>query len=168
MDIVSHGLWGGITAGRDGKKRFWTAFGFGVMPDLLSFGILFATSILGLASGPDFSNGPPSMSSIPSYISYLYNITHSLIVFSAIFAIIWFIRKKPLIPMLAWPLHIVMDIFTHTARFFPTPFLWPISDFKISGISWGSPEIFFPNVILLAVLYTAYFISKRKKVAHNI
>lgn len=59
--------------------------------------------------------------------------------------------------MLAWPLHILVDIPTHSERFFPTPFLWPLSDFHVDGHPWSDPRIFIPNVILIAGLYTWYY-----------
>ena len=151
MDIISHGLWGGLVAGRKSKKIFWTAFAIGLAPDLFSFGILFGARILGLASGPDWGNGPPDPASIPQFVDVLYNITHSLVIFALVFGLVWFIRKKPFIPLFAWAIHILVDIFTHSTAFFPTPFLWPVSDFVINGMNWGQPIIFFPNLALLAV-----------------
>ena len=49
MDIVSHGLWGAITFGRKSRSSFSLAFVVGLAPDLLSFGILYAAAMLGLA-----------------------------------------------------------------------------------------------------------------------
>ena len=74
----------------------------------------------------------------------------------------WLIRRKPLLEMGAWALHICMDIFTHSTAFFPTPFLWPVSDVHFDGMPWSTPIIFIPNVVLLAVLY-ARFLYKRAK-----
>ena len=62
----------------------------------------------------------------------------------------------------AWGLHLVMDIFTHSDAFFPTPFLWPLSNAHFDGLPWVNPLIYIPNVLLLAVLY-AWFFLKRKK-----
>jgi hypothetical protein len=162
MDIISHGLYGGIAFGRKTKISYWKAFFFGVMPDLFSFGILFALSILSLSSGPDFHSGPPDPASIPSYVHHLYNITHSLVTVVVVFCLMWFIQGKPVIELLAWPLHILVDIPTHSSTFFPTPFLWPLSDFHVDGISWGNPYIFIPNVVFLAILYLWFYFSKRK------
>jgi membrane-bound metal-dependent hydrolase YbcI (DUF457 family) len=64
--------------------------------------------------------------------------------------------------MLAWPLHILVDIPTHSSQFFPTPFLWPVSDFYINGVSWGQPIIFIPNAILIVCLYVYYFFFSKK------
>lgn len=165
MDVISHGLWGGIAFGRKNKKDFWWSFGLGVMPDLLSFGIFTAMRALGLVSGPDWGNGVPSNDSIPAYVHSLYNVTHSLIVFAVVFALVTFVRRKPFWPMLAWCLHIFMDIPTHSTRFFATPFLWPISTYQVNGVPWSHPMIFFPDIILLLILYFwIFFYKKRRKV----
>ena len=110
---------------------------------------------------------------IPAYVFQLYDISHSLVVFSFAFLLVWAIRKNlpvpqgssrqtgPLWEMLAWGFHIVMDIFTHSDAFFPTPFLWPISDFHVNGMSWGQPQIFISNVTLLAILYAYWWYRRR-------
>ncbi len=163
MDVVSHGLWGGLAFGRNSKRDYWLAFFFGVAPDVFSFGLLTIAQILGLGPDVDWSGGPPPISMIPNYVSTLYDITHSLVVFALVFAIVWIIRKKAFIPLLAWPLHIVYDIFTHGKDFFPTPFLWPLFQFKIDGISWSNPWIFFPNWIALIIAYGLWRYYKRNK-----
>ncbi len=159
MDIISHGLWGGVAFGRKNKRDFWWSFGFGIAPDLFSFGIFSAMSVLGVVSGPDWSAGPPDPSTIPQYVHSLYNITHSLVIFAFVFGIVWAIRKKPWLPMLAWPLHILVDMPTHSTEFFPTPFLWPFfNNVRIDGVPWSHPWIFAPNVVLLAGLYLWFFV----------
>jgi CRISPR-associated DxTHG motif protein len=77
-----------------------------------------------------------------------------------VFTLLWVIFRKPIWESLAWGLHILLDIFTHSFRFFPTPFLWPISDFKVNGWHWGRPEIVIPNIFLLVLLY-AWFLYRR-------
>jgi hypothetical protein len=163
MDIVSHGLWGAIAFGRANRRSFWTALLIGMAPDFFSFGLVFANGLL--HHGLEFLHGlghPPDPALIPAYAYSLYNATHSLVVFAAVFVLVWIARRKPLMEMSAWGLHITLDIFTHNDAFFPTPFLWPISDARFNGVPWGDPVIYFPNVLLLAVLY-AWFFFKRKK-----
>lgn len=162
MDIFSHGLYGGLF-GMKSKRNYWLAFFFGIAPDLFSFGMFTATIWLGFASGPDWADGPPDPALIPVYVHRLYDITHSLIVFAAVFGVVWFIRRRPMWEMLGWGLHIIVDVFTHSLRFFPTPFLWPLSDYRFDGKSWGSPEIFIPNVTILAVIYGYWWWSRQKK-----
>ncbi len=161
MDTLSHGLYGGIAFGRTSKIRYGIAFLFGIMPDMLSFGILFALTILGFVSGPEFASGPPPMSSIPEYVHHLYNITHSFFVAGAVIALVWWWHEAPLMEMFAWPLHILVDIPTHSTKFFATPFLWPVSDFKIDGVSWSHPYIFIPNVIFLLGLHLWFYFKRR-------
>lgn len=163
MDIISHGLWGGLAFGQENKKSFLLSFVIGIAPDMLSFGVFSAMNILGFVSGPDWSAGPPDPSTIPNYVYQLYNGTHSLVIFALVFAAIWLIRKKPLYEMLAWPLHIVMDIPTHSTKFFPTPFLWPFGDYRVDGVPWSHPWIFFSNWILLLSLYLYFFVYQKRK-----
>lgn len=158
MDIFSHGLYGGVAFGRMSKRDYITAFLFGIAPDFLAFGIFF---IINLFSFGSF--GKPDLASIPQYILTIYDFSHSLVIFSAFFALLWFLGYKHFAKLtLAWPLHILIDIPTHDSTFFPTPFLWPISDFHIDGVSWGQPMIFIPNVILLLGLYLYWYIQTRK------
>ncbi|PIR24757.1 MAG: hypothetical protein COX62_05340 [Deltaproteobacteria bacterium CG_4_10_14_0_2_um_filter_43_8] len=162
MDIVSHGLWGGLIFGRKSKRVFLWAFLFGVLPDLLSFGIFSLMNVLGFSTAPNWSEGLPQMSEIPNYVHVSYNFTHSLIVFLGVFFLFRLVSKKYFWPMLAWPLHILVDIPTHTTRFFATPFLWPLFEYKFEGISWTNPYIFFPNLILLFIFYFLFFFRKVK------
>src|SRR3989344_4834635 len=87
MDIISHGLWGGVAFGRENKKRFWTSFIFGIAPDFFAFAPFFASVFLGLAEFPKFSTEPPVPDGIPQYIHSIYSFTHSLIIFAIFFSI---------------------------------------------------------------------------------
>ena len=169
MDILSHGLWGGIMFGRQNGKSFWLSFRFGIGPDLLSFGIFTAHRLISaLLSGSLFSGsfgmhaGKPELAHIPAYVSHLYDITHSFVIFIIVFAIVWFFLKRPLWIMLAWPFHIFLDLFTHSTSFFPTPYLWPLPFTPINGISWSTPIIFFTNAGFLILIYAVYWYRKKR------
>lgn len=165
MDIVSHGLWGSLAFGRRNRRSFWLAFLFGIAPDLLSFGPFFATVFLGFRPWPHVSV-EPATPLMPAYVNHLYNITHSLVVFALLFGLLTLIFRRPIWEFSAWGFHILFDIPTHSYRFFPTPFLWPVSTFQVSGWSWASPWIFFPNGILLVLLYVWFFSVKRLPPSH--
>lgn len=166
MDTLSHGLYGGIAFGRKSRWGYWLAFFFGIAPDLLSFGVFMVFAWLGIWEHPDWSSGQhPDPAAIPAYVHAAYSVTHSLVIFAVIFALVWIIRRRPLMEMLAWPLHILVDIPTHSDRFFPTPFLWPISDFTVNGYPWSRPEIFIPNVVLLAGLYLWFSVIRPRRQA---
>ncbi|OGF73471.1 hypothetical protein A2W48_02585 [Candidatus Giovannonibacteria bacterium RIFCSPHIGHO2_12_44_12] len=176
MDIISHGLWGGITLGRENKKSFWTSFIFGIAPDFLAFAPFFASVFLGFAEFPKFSTEPPIPDGIPAYVHNVYSFTHSLIIFAVVFGLIVFANKFLSPPSLklrrtpwemsAWGLHILFDIPTHSNAFFPTPFLWPYSSAHIDGIPWAHPAIFIPNIAILIILYLYFFAYKKRETNH--
>jgi hypothetical protein len=169
MDIFAHGLWTGAAykaAKRETKNSFNIAFSvfWGIFPDLLAFTpvfvYLFYQSTFGgegfaaLRPHADFE-AATAAHRIPLYdlSSSLYNLSHSLIIFAVLFAVVWAVRKRPLWELGGWLIHILIDIPTHSYQFFPTPFLWPLSDFKVNGLSWGAPWFMVLNYGLLIVLY---------------
>ena len=148
MDTLSHALWG---KGLFGYRKYrWYSFLFGALPDLFSFGIYFIHSIF-FSSSPIM--GRPTRSEIPEWVYSLYDISHSLVIASLFIFIAYKINKEFAFPMLAWPAHIILDFFTHSIEFFPTPILWPISDFKFDGIPWSNPIVFFANVLVIFLLF---------------
>ena len=150
MDTLSHALWGRGVFGYRGRP-FWSLF-FGALPDLFSFGIYFLVSLVFNFS--NFKFGKPELDDIPNYVFGLYDLTHSLIVACIFISIVYiFWNKNFAFAMLAWPLHIILDLPFHTADFFPTPILWPILEVKFNGVSWSSPYIWFSNVAGILALY---------------
>src|SRR3989338_297203 len=99
MDILAHGLWSYAVFHK--KKYVWLAALFGILPDILSFGILF---IINLLNG-SLRRGPPPLSSLPDWLYSAYNMTHSLVVFLVVFIVIYLITKKWFWPLSAWAIH---------------------------------------------------------------
>lgn len=164
MDIASHALWGGVGFGRSSKRTFALATLIGALPDAIPFTIPFIGFLWdAIVTGAVFS--PPRPGSgydgIPEYVFSLYSLTHSLIVFFAVFALAYVILRRPPWILGAWGLHILMDIFTHSREFFPTPVFWPLSDATFDGVSWGTPSIFIPNLVFLAGAYAWWWYRAR-------
>ena len=149
MDTFSHALWGKGLFGYRGKP--WMALFFGAMPDLFSFGILI---IIRIFSGNfQLGGGPPTMESIPWWVFINYDISHR---FVSAFLCIWIVnryRKDIAFAMWAWPFHILLDFPFHSKAFFPTKLLYPFTDFSFDGIPWSRPEIWFPNLAGIIVLF---------------
>lgn len=174
MDVFSHGLWSAVifkavnnrqkTAFKIKEAAFW-----GVFPDIFAFIIPFVGMFwLWLLGDFDFRNmprpndiEPPQQNILWTFkiAEILYNYSHSLIIFSLIFGIVYFIFKKPSYEMLAWLLHIFIDIPTHSYKFYPTPFLWPISSLKVDGFSWAHSWFLIVNYSALIIFY---FLSRGK------
>lgn len=154
MDFISHALWGGIAFGRSGKKLFIISAIISIMPDILSEGIMFTLAFLGLPGMPDVTGGThPDITEFPAYAQFFYNSTHSLVFAAIIIIVICLIRRKIIWVLLAWPMHILIDIPTHSLNLFPTPFLYPLSDYRFNGIPWDHPYVLIPNILFLVYLY---------------
>lgn len=163
MDFISHGLWAGITSGRKNKRDFWKSFAWGAMPDIIPFSPMFIIGFYNMVFGSSSSFfGRPDIATIPSYVFDLYSVTHSYFTFLFVFLIFYLIYKKPNWLMIGWPIHITMDIFTHSKAFFPTPFLWPFSSYRFDGVPWSNWFILIPDVLILAILYLYFFVIKPK------
>ena len=151
MDTLSHALWG---KGLFGYRKYrWFSFLFGVIPDLLSFGLYFLFNLLINPSPMKF--GKPELSEIPEWVFMLYDFSHSLIIATLFILIVYKINKDFCFPMLAWPFHIILDFFTHSVQYFPTPILWPISNYRFDGIPWSNKYVMLVNVtgIFLVFIY---------------
>ena len=147
MDTLSHALWGKGLFGYRGLPR--VALFFGALPDLFSFGILFVQRIF---TG-EFSSGPPPLETIPTWVFINYNISHSFISALIAIGIVFLYRKDIAFAMLAWPFHIVLDFPFHSKDYFPTKLFWPISNYYIDGIPWNIPEVWFPNIAGIILLF---------------
>lgn len=133
MNIVAHGLWGAaLTPKKQFKSIKWSIF-WSVFPDLPFLAVFIPYSLLNnvfVFSGWD---------NFPKSIFYIYGITHSLIIWGLVAAGL-FVSKKWHWPILFWLLHILSDIPGHIS--FQTPFLFPISNFKLTGyFSWDNYAI---------------------------
>jgi len=157
MDIFAHGFWGGITFGR--KKIFGLAMLFGVLPDVSAFGPFFVIRLIHRT----LQFGKPNLAEIPSWVFTSYDISHSLITAAILYGVIRYFSKPLAYTFLAYPLHILCDIFTHSKSFFPTPFLFPVSSYKVDGISWADPTFMMVNYSAIFAAYAIFFIAKALK-----
>jgi hypothetical protein len=179
MDILAHGLWAGAAGKavnikkKDPLKLRWMIV-WGIFPDFFAFApafiYMFASFIFPSIPkmyhpGPDHMEPPAGNGLLIANLTHsLYNISHSLFVFLIVFALLYLIFKKPAWAMIGWILHILMDIPSHSYDFYPTPFLWPVSDFKINGVHWGTPWFMITNYsLLLATYLMLFYIRKIKK-----
>ncbi|MDO8660244.1 MAG: hypothetical protein Q7K54_06675 [Candidatus Parcubacteria bacterium] len=173
MDIFAHTLWANAVAreanivAKEKQKKFhvrvaWASF-WGVFPDLFAFLIPFTLQFYqvifseesffamrdhhGLVGGFDIAH-------------ILYQYSHSLIIWAIVFLLVWFFYKRPRYELLGWLLHILIDIPSHTLAFFPTPFLFPISDYKFPyGVQWGSYWFMVINYSLLFLVWGRFLVK---------
>lgn len=160
MDTFSHALWG---YGLFGYKRYaLLAIFFGAMPDLISFGALMAMNLI----DGTMQFGKPALASLPPWLYSNYAIGHSFLISLPIIGLVALWQKGIAFAMLAWPFHIVLDFPFHTKAYFATPIFWPLSDFRMDGISWTHWYIWWPNVAGIVILLFYRYRQKRKAIQH--
>jgi hypothetical protein len=162
MDTLAHGLWGGVAFGRDSRRDYGLAFLLGAGPDLVSFGPAFVKwTITGFP--PRHHGGPPDDSAIPHFVHAAYNVSHSAVMWAAVFLLLWLWLRRPPWVFCAWLLHILCDIPTHSTRFFPTPYLWPFPTPFVNGIPWARPPLMIANYSALTLAYLSWYFVRRSR-----
>ena len=171
MDILAHALYGvtcfsrtGLAGGRRGvtanRSSFvcdwtvWVAAGFGMLPDLSSIGFYFGQMLIRGES--------PSFHSLPPYVYVLYHSTHSLVTAGVLLCVLYVFARHLVVPALSWPLHILMDSFSHGDGRWQTLMLYPFSDWHIQGVNWWQhPEMMLAYWGILPVIWIGIFCWRR-------
>jgi hypothetical protein len=135
MDIFAHGMWAGAGAAAVNRRLTRTvplhrAALWGVFPDLAAFTPSFLLGLWAAATGQApitnrfFFLRHGTINVLPGFLrpEALYHFSHSLVFFALVFGAVWWLRRSPALAMLGWPLHILMDIPTHRAGRYGTPF----------------------------------------------
>jgi len=149
LDILAHGLWSYAALHKVHHAK--AAIVAGMLPDFIPFAPLLISRII--KGTFRFSAPPHNPSDIPRLVYQAYDLTHSFITVIIVLGLITFISRKFYLFLLAWPLHILMDIPTHTSDFFPTHFLYPLSNVHVNGMNWGSPWFMLLNYSVLLIIY---------------
>ena len=158
MDIIAHALWttaAATTARRRLHRKIhlgWAAF-WGVFPDVFSFAIPAVVRIWWYATGTTKSLMPDAHSPQRfQFVWQLYHCSHSLLVFAAVFGLVWAIVRRPVLEILGWGLHILIDIPTHQG-IFAVHFLWPVSSYGFDGIRWENHWFLAVNYGVLILVF---------------
>jgi len=167
MDIFAHALWTaavGLSVRRRLRRPIrlrWLVF-WGVFPDVFSFVIPAVVRIWWYATGvthhllPD-ANSPRHF----QWVWQLYYGSHSMVIFAFVFGVVWLLSKHPMLELLGWLLHILIDIPTHQGMF-ALHFLWPLSSFSVSGLRWENRWFFAMNYGALLLVYLMIWIKRRR------
>ncbi len=154
MDIISHALLTNLVFKDAPTNQRLVATLFGVLPDLLSFGGMF--NMVFLRKILFFKKPPQSL--FPSYVMTLYKAFHSLVIWLVIFLLLLALGLQWwAIAFCGWGFHILIDIFTHSRKAFPTKILWPFSEFAFSGMGWSNKWFMLFNYIMILFLYIFFY-----------
>ena len=179
MDILAHMIWTNYGSRPINKKlkeknkkpvnvgwaMFWSTF-----PDILAFGIpagiaFFVSVFSGNFSIFNFLSEHNIFGQFVSWSPVLYSIGHSLVIWFLVFGLVWLIRGKFVPVLFGWLFHIVIDIFSHSIQQYPTPFLFPLSNYHFPyGVYWRNPSFIIVNYSLILIVGIYLFIKyKRSK-----
>lgn len=156
MDIISHALW---SAAIFFNTNPWLAVLAGVLPDLLAFTPLTTYQLLKREplSAHHLGTMRARYESYPRalrlYANRVYQTTHSLLVASVVIGLAWTVWGVQLW-LLAWPLHILIDVPLHQKAFFGTRIFWPLSNWAYDGMYWSNRYVLIANAFFLLVVYT--------------
>lgn len=177
MDVLAHSLWTNvmfrlIPATRTRSKTTWWGIFFGVFPDLFAFTPLFLVIFYNIIFlHQRFALARPERNAahfpLEALTGHLYNISHSLITWAVVFAVSWLLARRMPWILFGWCLHILIDIFSHSNAFYPTPFLWPVSKFHVNGWSWGDPVFMAINYGSIALVYLFLVPYLKRKYANQ-
>ncbi len=175
MDIFSHALWAGAGVGL--AHRRWpipwrtaaATVAMAAIPDLGHMLPVLGWSIFGDGSwvklwayAIELPSQQPVLPPLVELLSHhMHCILHSAIVAGAVTLGLWFVLHHLWIPLLGWWSHIVIDIVTHSADFYPSPVLYPITQRGFDGIAWNTPWFMVLNYT--ALLCTGVWLLTRAR-----
>lgn len=177
MDILAHALWAG--AGVMLARRRWSVsprtaaltVALAVAPDAPHLLPILGWSVFGDGSSAAVAGytyaipgQEPALPSMVEFLSHhLHCITHSAIIAAVLTLLMWAWMRRLWIPLLGWWSHIVIDVFTHSVDFYPSPVLYPITREGFDGVAWNAPWFMALNYAALAVTYLWLSWARRAK-----
>jgi hypothetical protein len=88
---------------------------------------------------------------------------HSAVIAGAVTLLLWALRRSMWIPLLGWWAHIVIDVFTHSADYYPVQVLYPLSASAFDGLAWNTPWFLALNYAALAAAWFWLLYSNRRR-----
>jgi len=87
-------------------------------------------------------------------------VMHSALVAGVVTAACWVWLRRFWLPLLGWWTHILIDVFTHSADFYPSPVLYPVTYWGFDGIAWNTPWFMVVNYLVMLAVATVMFRRK--------
>lgn len=84
---------------------------------------------------------------------HLHCVMHSALVVGVVTGLSWAAMGRFWWPLAGWWAHVVIDVFTHSAEFYPSPVFYPLTQRGFDGVAWNAPEFMALNYLALFVVY---------------
>ncbi len=163
MDIVAHGLWAGAAVVALAPRRRPTrgvlgaTVALGVLPDLVHMlpVVAWAIATRDASSAWQYAiatpgHGPAMPDLVQLLAHHLHCLLHSAVVAALVTVVVAWRWQRFWWPLLGWWLHIVIDVFTHSADFYPSPVFYPLTYWGFDGVAWNQPVFQLANYLALA------------------
>ena len=175
MDVLAHALWAG--AGVLLARRRWTVtprtaaatVALAVAPDIPHLLPILGWSVFGAGNAATVKGYaiavPGQEPALPPEVEWLSHnlhcVTHSAIVAAVTTLLLWIWLQSLWVPLLGWWSHVVIDVFTHSVDYYPSPVFWPITRQGVNGVAWNTPLFMALNYLALAATYLWLLRSSR-------
>jgi hypothetical protein len=169
MDILAHGLWAGLGVRWLARKPppsrtvAVATIALAVLPDIvhllpiMAWALFDGGSLAGVLSYavavPGQEQALPAWAALWSH--HLHCTLHSAVIAGAATLLLWRWRRTVGLPLAGWWSHIVIDVFTHSAEFYPVSVLYPLTYRGFDGLAWNTPWFMVANYLALAACYFA-------------
>lgn len=177
MDILAHGLWASVgVAAANGRwaiapRAAVVTVALAVLPDLGHMLPMWGWGLWGDGSFADLwryalalpGQEPVMPPSVALVSHHLHCTMHSAIVAGGITLFVWWVRGTLWMPLLGWWSHIVIDIFTHSVDFYPSPVFYPITQRGFDGIAWNRPWFMVLNYTALTIIALWLWRTNKRK-----
>ena len=180
MDILAHALWAGagfaILSRRQRVDRAsirW-ALALAVLPDLLHNLPVLAWAIASGNPGDWWTYAvalPGKEPMLPAWVvtlsQQLHCLFHSALVATVISGLVYVVRHQFWLSLLGWWSHIIIDVFTHSADFYPSPVFYPLTSRGFDGLAWNTPWFTALNYVSLTSVGIWLFVTRRNTEFHH-
>ena len=177
VDIVAHGLWAAVLCRWRGRQHLlprtttaWTV-GLSMAPDVVQLTpIVIGALVLpeGWTALRAYFDALPHYQPVLSPVvetlmHHLHCTMHSAIVAGIVTLMIWKGTGRLWWPLAGWWLHILIDVFTHSANFYPSPVLYPLTQEGFDGLAWNTPWLLALNYSAIALFWLWQSSSRRAR-----
>ena len=179
MDILAHALWAG--AGVTLARRRWplkpatvaATVALAALPDVVHLVPLLGWWAWGdgtLATLRAYALAVPGQEpALPAAVQlwshHLHCTLHSAVVALACSLFLWAVLRSLWVPLLGWWSHIVIDVFTHSADYYPVPVLYPFTERGFDGLAWNTPWFLVLNYAVLALTWLYLLRTRRRRIS---
>ena len=170
-------LWAGAAAESLRRSRRFTrgdvggAAALGALPDLVS---LVPVAAWAIGTSAPLRNMLDYVTAVPGTEPamdtwarlaehHIHCSAHSLVVLSVVTLICGRWLRVLLPALLGWWMHVLLDIPTHSEEYYAVTIFYPFTQWSFNGIAWTTPWVLAVNYAVLALAYTALFVTRPRR-----